>query len=303
MKIKFVAVLLTFLTQFAFLVRDVSAQESESVLYVPLIGITSVPTPLNLPSGGGNVIYNYAVKNFLPEVPLSNVNVVDDKCGSVKFVTGDDNNNSKLDYSETWRFNCTTTISSTTKNTATATGIANNTTATHKAYSTVVVGSKNLPPLVSIINTTKVEYPLVLPEGGSDITYTYKVNNPGLVSLNDVAVTDDKCSAMSGKLGDTNGNQLLDINEVWIYSCTMPIRQTTTDTVTVTAYANGLKAEGMATLSVKVDNPNAKSPPLFDVSISPLMLVTNNPKIVVWAILSGILAVLVIVYFLTRRKR
>ena len=276
MKIKFVAVLLTFLTQFAFLVRDVSAQESESVLYVPLIGITSVPTPLNLPSGGGNVIYNYAVKNFLPEVPLSNVNVVDDKCGSVKFVTGDDNNNSKLDYSETWRFNCTTTISSTTKNTATATGIANNTTATHKAYSTVVVGSKNLPPLVSIINTTKVEYPLVLPEGGSD---------------------------MSGKLGDTNGNQLLDINEVWIYSCTMPIRQTTTDTVTVTAYANGLKAEGMATLSVKVDNPNAKSPPLFDVSISPLMLVTNNPKIVVWAILSGILAVLVIVYFLTRRKR
>ena len=89
------------------------AVTSTSVLYVPLIGITSVPKPLALLKGGGNVTYNYAVKNFLLELPLTNVQVVDNNCGSVKFVTGDDNHNSQLDSGETWRYSCVTKLSQT----------------------------------------------------------------------------------------------------------------------------------------------------------------------------------------------
>ena len=69
------------------------------------------------------------------------------------------------------------------------------------------------------------------------ITFVYKVTNPGVVPLSDVHVVDDKCPAMSGELGDTNGNHLLDTNEVWIYNCSMDLKQTTTDTATVTAFA------------------------------------------------------------------
>src|SRR5687767_5927895 len=87
-----------------------TAQESQSTLYVPLIGITTIPDPLALPKGPGMVTYRYAVKNFLKEVSLTNVQVTDDKCSNVNFVQGDDNRDGKLDYSETWRYVCTTKL-------------------------------------------------------------------------------------------------------------------------------------------------------------------------------------------------
>lgn len=286
---------------FGYGIKSVFAEISQSVLYVPLIGMTSVPQPLALPRGAGAVTYNYAVKNFLGEIPLTNVSVVDNTCTPVKFVTGDDNHDAKLDYTETWRYKCTTKLSTTTESVATASGTAYDITATHKAYATVVVGSNILPPLVSIINITKVAYPLSLPIGGGRITFTYKVNNPGVVPLSGVIVTDDKCRAMSGKLGDTNGNELLDINEVWIYTCTMILEQTTANTVHVTAFANGLRAVGDAAITVKVDIPAlpnmGTNPDTPNVSANP------NIKNTVWEILLGVLGALILVFFIVRKRK
>lgn len=277
---------------------DISAQESPSVLYVPLIGITSVPEPLALPKGPGNVIYSYAVKNFLTELALTDIQVIDDKCSPVKFIEGDDNHDLKLDYSETWRYKCTTKLSETTQSTATATGTANNITATDKAYASVIVGSENPPPLVSIVNITKVAYPLSLPAQGGEITFTYKVNNPGIVPLSKVTVTDNKCSTMSGKLGDTNGNNLLDVQEVWVYTCKTHLKETTTNTVNVTAFSNGLKAVDNYTITVKVDKPNSQSNPSFpDAGVNP------NLKIITWGTLLGILALLTMIFGLTRKSK
>src|SRR6202035_5851777 len=98
---------------------------------------------------------------------------------------------------------------------------------------------------------------------GGQITYTYRVNNPGIVPLKDVTVTDDKCSDMSGRLGDTNGNNLLDPDEVWIYTCTTTLTQTTTNTVNVTASANGFIALGNDTITVNVATPIAQTVPKF----------------------------------------
>ena len=284
---------------FGFGVKNVLAQETD-VLYVPLIGITSVPEPLSLPSGSGEVTYQYAVKNFLQEVALTNIEVVDDSCSLVKFIEGDDNNDSKLDFSETWRYACTTNISKTTESIATAKGTINDLTATHKAYATVVVGLNDPPPLVSIVNITKVAYPLSLPPEGGKITFTYRVNNPGVVPLENVTVSDDKCLAMSSKLGDTNGNNRLDVNEVWIYTCTMVLTQTTINTATVSAYANGLKAIDDFTLAVKVNTPItsaiAKIPSLPNTGGNP------NVKLIVWGILGGILAILLLVLFVRNSK-
>lgn len=304
MKINF-KIFFLFLSIFIFglSTKMILAQDSTSVLYVPVIGITTVPSPLTLPAAGGDVTYNYAVKNFLQGAPLTGVQVTDTGCSPVKFVTGDDNNDSKLDYNETWRYTCTTHLTATTQSTALATGFANNVTAAHQAYSTVVVGSEAPAPLVSIVNTTGVTYPEALPAGGENVTYTYKVNNPGIVPLSNVTVIDDKCNQMSGELGDTNGNQTLDSNEVWIYTCTTFLKQTTTDTATVTATGNGLKAVGSTSFTINVSTPVASSSALFDISISPLLKVSNNFKIIVWGILAGILSGLTTVFFLTRRRK
>ena len=285
----------------------VSAQTpvvSSSVLYVPLIGLTAVPEPLALPSGGGDVTYRYAVKNFIRESTLADIHVIDDHCASIAFVEGDDNGNEMLDHDETWRYICTTTLATTTTSTALVTVVAHDIVAAHKAYATVVVGSTTPAPLVSIVNITKVAYPLALPRDGGKITFSYRVNNPGVVPLSNVSVVDDKCSAMSSKLGDTNGNYLLDLNEVWTYTCTMNLTTTTTNTVFVTAFANGFKAIDSATLTIKVDMPPPEFSPDFPDQPIPSFPQTgtgSNLKIVTWAILAIILGALTVA--VVKRKK
>lgn len=280
---------------------------SQSVLYVPLIGITSVPEPLALPSGPGNVTYHFAVKNFLKEVALREVTVVDDHCGAVLFREGDDNDNALLEYGETWRYSCEAVISTTTQSIATASGKANYLSASHKAYTTVVVGSDILPPLVSIINITKVAYPLSLPVEGGLITFTYKVNNPGSVPLQNVSITDDKCRYLSNKLGDTNGNNELDTNEVWIYTCTAHLSVTTTNTVKVSAFANGREAISDATITVEVAAPLIDIVPDFQGQpIASFPETGARPKltIVTWGILGFIFLTLSLyhAYFLPNKQ-
>jgi hypothetical protein len=142
------------------------------------------------------------------------------------------------------------------------------------------------------------------------------------VPLADVTVADDKCSAMSGELGDTNDNHLLDPNEVWIYTCTMILAKTTTNTVTVTAYANGLRAVDNDTITVAVATTTAASSPVFpNEGSNPSVpgLPNNGPNpglpnngtnpntlnitVMIWGILGGILAILIIVFFLIRKKK
>jgi hypothetical protein len=113
-------------------------------LVPPLIHVTKVPSPLALPIGGGFVTYTEIVTN--PGiVPLSNVHLTDDKCGPVNYISGDRNNDSKLDPSEAWAYTCRTRITRTTTNTVVAEGSANGITVRDFAIATVVVSTIKLP--------------------------------------------------------------------------------------------------------------------------------------------------------------
>jgi len=108
----------------------------------PLIHITKIPSPLALFAGAGTVTYKYTVTNP-GTVPLSNVNIVDDKCtnlpGRVIGHPGDLNKNNLLESNESWSFTCKSKLTKTTTNTATASGSANGLTAKDFAIATVVV--------------------------------------------------------------------------------------------------------------------------------------------------------------------
>lgn len=77
---------------------------------------------------GDEITYNYNVSNK-GDVPLSNVNVSDDQSGLASYVSGDENENGKLDTDEVWMFTCTYTPSfvfpGPLVNTATASGELN----------------------------------------------------------------------------------------------------------------------------------------------------------------------------------
>lgn len=104
----------------------------------PLIHLTKVPNPLTLPVGGGWVTYTEKITNP-GTVALSNVHLIDDKCGPMVFVSGDTNNNLKLESTETWTYTCKTNLTQTTTNTAIAVGEANGITVRDFAIATVPV--------------------------------------------------------------------------------------------------------------------------------------------------------------------
>ncbi len=129
----------------------------------PLIHVTKVPSPLALSAGGGMVTYTNKVTN--PGiVALSNVRLIDDECGPVEYISGDTNEDSKLDINETWTYTCSAKLTKTTVNTITASGDANGLTARDFAIVTVVVNAA-VPKLP---NTG-------LPPGGNDIPWNVVV--------------------------------------------------------------------------------------------------------------------------------
>jgi len=223
---------------------------------VPLIGITKVPTSLALPTGTGQVTYNYTVWNVGGQQALDNVTVTDDKCSPATYVSGDTNGNGKLDPHENWKYTCSTTLSTTTTNTAIATGYSDD--AYHQAsiataVATVVVGSNKEPPLINIVKVPSRLTPF--PYGGGDVTYTYTVTNPGVVALHNVTVSDNKCGPVTYVSGDANNNSLLEPGESWTYTCSATITASTMNTATAEGTANGFTAIGYAFATVLVATP------------------------------------------------
>lgn len=131
----------------------------------PLIHVTKVPSPLVLSSGGGMVIYTNKVTN--PGiVALSNISLTDDKCGPVKYISGDTNGNSKLDTAETWTYTCSAKLTKTTVNTVTASGDANGLTA--KDFAIVTVAVSNVPKLPSTglpPSDNNISWNIIVPAG------------------------------------------------------------------------------------------------------------------------------------------
>ncbi|MGC9603529.1 MAG: ice-binding family protein [Minisyncoccia bacterium] len=224
--------------------------------YVPLIGITNVPTPLALPGGSGSVTYNYTVWD-IGHQSLNGVAVTDNKCSPAVYLSGDANGNGILDPSENWQYSCTTTVSTTTTNAAIATGYSYDTyneKAIATAFATVVVGSPLPAPLISVVKVPSQLTPLAY--GGGNVTYTYTVKNPGVVAMNNMTVADDKCASVYRTSGDSNNNNLLDPGETWTYTCSVNVPISTKNVATAKGQANGFTAFGYAFATVLVSAPS-----------------------------------------------
>lgn len=228
----------------------------------PLIAVLKVPNPLALPDGPGLVEYTYTLRN-IGTVSVSDVTMVGDTCSPVTLISGDTDEDDRLDVDEVWVYTCSTTLSETHTNIITAVGWANGISATDIASATVVVGVPVVPPLIHV---TKVPSPLALSAGGGMVAYTNKVTNPGTVALSNVRLTDDKCGPVEYVSGDTNGDSKLDTTETWTYICSSNLTSTTVNTVTAIGEANGLTARDFAIATVVLGGifpnlPDAGFPP------------------------------------------
>ncbi len=194
---------------------------------------------------GETVTFSLDVVNIGND-PVFNVVLTDNKCTPLTGPTGDLNNDSILNVTETWRYTCTQPLSVDTTNTAIVTakdGLDQPLTDDDAAAVNVIT------PKIRVVKSA--DRTVMLPNG--QVKYSYRVTNPGDDPLKSVAVSDDKCAPLVFVNGDGNGSGQLDPGEVWLYSCTTNLSVTTVNTVTagaVDTLGNPVSATDTATVTV-----------------------------------------------------
>ena len=185
---------------------------------------------------GSTVTYTFTATNTGDD-PLTDVVLDDDQCAN-RVLVDDGNGDAILDPAEVWTWTCDTAISAETVNHATVTGQDHTGAAVEDfQHATVATYDAGLA-IVKTANPTQLI-------GSGDVTYTYTVTNTGNVPLADVKtrVADDTCPTVTYVSGDDDLNELLTGEhdlfetgppETWIFTCTVTVSQTTTNTAVVT---------------------------------------------------------------------
>ncbi len=104
-------------------------------------------------------------------------------------------------------------------------------------------------PSIDIV--TQVE-PRKLPPAGGDVKHTYVVTNKGNVALSNVKIIQGDCDPVTFSGGDGNGDNKLDVTEIWQYACTTSMKETASHTVEVTAEWEGVTVSHTHTHTVIV---------------------------------------------------
>jgi uncharacterized repeat protein (TIGR01451 family) len=166
---------------------------------------------------GTPVTWTYEVTNGATS-NLSNVVVTDDQEGTASYISGDTNNNSLLEPSETWLFQLT--------GAAQAGQYSNIGTVTARTPLNQTISAMdpdfyfgNKPAIDIIKKTNGVDSntsPGIAIDAGLAVTWTYEVRNTGNVPLQNVLVTDSIEGTAAYQSGD-DGDSLLETGEIWIY--------------------------------------------------------------------------------------
>jgi uncharacterized repeat protein (TIGR01451 family) len=220
--------------------KEVIATASKTVQVVtPTVEIAKTADPtVTLLAGGVN--YYYYVTNSGDTV-LDVDDVGDDKCTSPTYVSGDNNPaNGLLNIGETWVYECGMVVMGDITNTAIVTATPSTS------------GGDPLPGFDPITDTITATVDVVAPgievlkiadptkiHVGESVTYSYVVTNTGDTVLTDIQV-DDRVGSLivcspdepaSKENGDSDN--LFEPDEVWTYTCTKTLDDTTNNEVTV----------------------------------------------------------------------
>ena len=214
------------------------------------------------------VTYTFTVTNQ-GNTPLTSVTVTDPLLGGLLTATptGDTNNNTILDITETWVYVQDYVVTQSDidtgsiTNQATASGTGVNGVVTDLSGATV---SDDIPTVTIIpeacfdaIAITKAGVFNDVDTNGCStasvdtVTYTFTVTNGGNTSLMGVTVTDPLLGGLltATPSGDTNNNTILDITETWVYVQDYVVTQSDIDTGSITnqATASGTGVNGVVT--------------------------------------------------------
>jgi|GEM_PF-4846210 len=146
------------------------------------------------------------------------------------YVSGDTNNDGALDVGETWTYSVTYTL---TQDDIDNGGVVNpslthdNTAAATTSQGASDSGSVSVSvvqdPRVSLVKTATV--PGGTATAGEVISYTIDVSNAGNMTLTSVNVIDPSVSNLTYVSGDADGDNKLDLTEIWHYTASHTVTQ------------------------------------------------------------------------------
>ena len=168
--------------------------------------------------------------------------VTDDQCSPVEQVldgddnAGDTNSDELINPGETWEFSCTAEIDELTVNVATivAQPVVDDDPVGEELTRTANELVDVLEPGIEVTKTALVGVvldPDADPIAGPDAPdprpaeYLYEVTNTGTAPIADVVLSDDICPAVTFVGGDENTDEVLDVDEVWTYTCSTPLER------------------------------------------------------------------------------
>ena len=154
--------------------------------------------------------------------------------------SGDANSNGKFDVGETWTFLAQHDVTqndldggSVTNN---ATGHAHfNSVSYDSNMATLTVNATQNPGFDLIKSVTESTYTHV----GQVLNYTYKLTNAGNVTLLGANVTDDNTDAVPAYLSGDDGDNKLEVGEVWTFTATHTVTLAEVNAGSITNHATG----------------------------------------------------------------
>jgi uncharacterized repeat protein (TIGR01451 family) len=179
--------------------------------------------------------------------PLDGVTVTDDRCTPSGPNVGDTNQDGRLDSGEEWQFTCQRDVRTAASTDPAGQTITNNAVVTGTdPIGTVVTANANanivaFNPAVTLEKLVDGAKSITIAAGDS-VTYTFQVTNAGNTPLGSVDLVDvadpltEQCSPINrGADSPGNDDDVLDVGEVWNYSCTTSPGESVGDVATVTA--------------------------------------------------------------------
>ncbi|MGV6810060.1 MAG: DUF7507 domain-containing protein, partial [bacterium] len=218
-----------------------------------------------------DVDYRLVVRN-LGDVTLGNVQVTDHLQGcTLSAVSGDTNNNTRLETTETWEYTCTVSgVNTDLYNLATveATPINDDGTPTGQApvddedpanvklrVQRPTIALKKYVVTAGGDRDAQDASSAVIIHSGDAVTYRLVVTNTGSAPLGNVVVDEalQNCTVGAPVITNNDGDNLLDTNEMWEYTCT--INSVTDDLYNLaTVTANPANEDGTLTDQSPVDS-------------------------------------------------
>ena len=176
-------------------------------------------------TAGETIEYTITVDNT-GNVDLTNVVVDGRVCRRRTLVSGDTNNNSILETTETWTYSADYVVTQADLNAGTAlVNVASVDTAQTAPQQDDATSTVAQSPALTIVKSLTNADDAVVDTAGEVIEYTITVDNTGNVDLTGVVLDDVFAGGATLVSGDTNNNSILETTETWVYSADYVVTQ------------------------------------------------------------------------------